>query len=258
MKIIETEELKQIQLSILKSIAEFCEANDLRYFLGYGTLIGAVRHKGFIPWDDDIDLIMPRPDYEVFCRQYNASHDNYKVLYSKNDKSCIINFAKVHDIRTRFQEGYSVENNYGVFVDIFPLDGYVDGRQRDKCYRLFQKIHYKSLAYSPHNSCIKNILIEGLKMLLSFESMRTLLSKLEQESMRAGFDESDFVYFFSERVDPFQRTWFSDFIMWPFEDAQYRIPIGYHDFLTKQYGDYMQLPPEEDRVNKHQAKAWWK
>ena len=85
-KYINVEELKHIQLDMLSDIAEFCEQNHIKYFLAYGTLIGAIRHKGYIPWDDDIDICMPRPDYDKFLRLYNKKNSAYKaVAFELND-----------------------------------------------------------------------------------------------------------------------------------------------------------------------------
>lgn len=259
MKYITIEEQKKIQIDILSDIATFCETNGIRYFLAYGTLLGAVRHKGYIPWDDDIDIIMPRPDYERFCKEYRDNEkDYYEILNSYTDVSCYINFTKVHDTRTRFQERYSKENNYGVFVDVFPLDGYIDKRQMVKCHRLFRLIHYKSLKWYIGNSFIKNIALTILRTILWPFDIRSLLNKLESESKRKPFEGSEYVYFFSEKTEPIKKELFDEYTYTLFEKQQYRIPKRYDELLTLQYGDYMKLPPEEQRVNKHQAKAWWK
>ena len=89
MKIIPIEEVKKIQLDILDSVAQFCEERGLRYYLAYGTLLGAVRHKGYIPWDDDIDLHMPRPDYERFLREYNQAPTPYRVVSSAGNRTTL-------------------------------------------------------------------------------------------------------------------------------------------------------------------------
>lgn len=258
-KYISTDEVKRIQLDILKSITNFCEKYGISYFLAYGTLIGAVRHKGYIPWDDDIDLIMPRPDYERFCKEYKDDEkDYYEVLNSYTDVSCYINFTKVHDTRTRFQEGYSQENSYGVFVDVFPLDGYIDKKQMLKCHRLFRLIRFKNFKWHSRNSFIKNMILTIIRIILWFLDIRSLLNKLESESKRKPFEGSEYVYFFSEKTEPIKKELFDEYTYAIFEEQQYRIPKRYDELLTLTYGDYMKLPPEEQRVNKHQAKAWWK
>lgn len=258
MKIIEAEEQKKIQMDLLDSIAEFCDRHGLRYFLGYGTLLGAIRHKGFIPWDDDIDLIMPRPDYAIFCKEYSGCNGNYQVLYSGNDKDYAVPFAKVHDVRTRYQESYSEINNYGVFVDIFPLDGLGETKQIKKCANVYKIIHYKTIRPNKSNPLLKNIAVSLLNILLFPIPLRRLLKIIERESVRFKFEDSEKCYVFTESTPEYLTDWFSESIKTKFEDKEYSIPKEYGKILECQYGDYMQLPPEEERINKHHAKAWWK
>lgn len=256
---IDIDNIRTIQLDLLKSITDFCEKNGIRYFLAYGTLLGAVRHKGFIPWDDDIDLIMPRHDYERFCKEYRDDEkEYYKVLNSYTDTSCYINFAKVHYTRTRFQESYSQDNNYGIFVDIFPFDGYIDKKQMLKCYRLFRLVRFKNYTWYNRNSFIKNLVLTIIRIILWPFDMRSLLDKVEKESRRKPFDGSDYVFFFSVKREKIKRDIFDEYVYTDFEKLQLRMPKGYDEFLTLIYGDYMKLPPEKERINKHQAKAWWK
>ena len=100
MQKIEIDELKKIQLQILDDVVAFCDKEDLTYFLAYGTLIGAIRHNGYIPWDDDIDLVMPRDDYDYFLRHYNESTKRYKVLDYEVDPKYLYPFGKVIDTET--------------------------------------------------------------------------------------------------------------------------------------------------------------
>ena len=104
MKKIETEEMKKLELDMLIDVAKFCDENDIRYYLSGGTLLGAVRHKGFIPWDDDIDISMPRPDYLKFVSTYNGSSEFYQVQSIENNDKYWRTFAKVFDTRTYLKE----------------------------------------------------------------------------------------------------------------------------------------------------------
>ena len=104
MKAICTDEMKHIQLDILKNVAKFCDENRIRYYLGFGTMLGAVRHKGFIPWDDDIDILMPRPDYLRFVKVFNKSNDRYEVKSIEIDEAYWNTFAKVFDLQTYMEE----------------------------------------------------------------------------------------------------------------------------------------------------------
>ena len=123
MKEIYLEELRVIQLELLQQIADFCEKNNIKYFLAYGTLIGAIRHKGYIPWDDDIDIVMPRDDYDRFLELYNEAYPFSKVVDMYNTKHYGFAFAKVHDVRTIIYETQYAQDSFGVFVDVFPIDG---------------------------------------------------------------------------------------------------------------------------------------
>ena len=123
MKEMTLQEVQKVSLDILKDVHDFCESHNIKYSLAYGTLLGAVRHKGFIPWDDDVDIIIPRPDYERFCREYYSSH-GYK-LYCPEDPANYMVFARVCD-----NEHTLVKTNHpwaseqtGVWIDIFPFEG---------------------------------------------------------------------------------------------------------------------------------------
>lgn len=124
MKKIETEEMKKLELDMLIDVAKFCDENDIRYYLSGGTLLGAVRHKGFIPWDDDIDISMPRPDYLKFVSTYNGSSEFYQVQSIENNDKYWRTFAKVFDTRTYLKEDAirMPKDGNGVFIDIFPID----------------------------------------------------------------------------------------------------------------------------------------
>ena len=119
MKEIKNDELRTIQLDILQNVHDFCMKHDIKYTLAYGTLLGAVRHGGYIPWDDDIDIAMLRPDYERFMQEYK--NDIYKFTECRLDKDVHIGFGKVEDTRTIVIEGGNTKN-LGVSIDVFPID----------------------------------------------------------------------------------------------------------------------------------------
>ena len=129
MKIITSEELKAIQLDLLQKTADFCKENGIRYYLCGGTLLGAIRHKGYIPWDDDIDISMPRPDYDRFISMFNKPENDYQVIDMSNNKKYGLPFAKVHDTRTFVDELQYTKDQFGVYIDIFPIDGVGEDEQ---------------------------------------------------------------------------------------------------------------------------------
>lgn len=126
-EITKIDELKFISYNILKFVADFCEINNIKYYLFAGTLLGAIRHEGFIPWDDDIDIAIPRDDYEKFIIEFDRNNDvNYKVLSIENSNKYYLPYAKVIDNRTLLFEDGKESMPIGVFIDIFPLDSIPD------------------------------------------------------------------------------------------------------------------------------------
>ena len=147
MKRVTPEELKRIQLDLLQKTADFCEQNGLRYFLCGGTLIGAVRHKGYIPWDDDIDIAMPRPDYDRFINTFNKQENYYQVVSRENNHAYSYAFAKVYDNRTILQELHYKGSTFGVYIDILPADGVKDASQIRKIMWLHKILNTKNANY---------------------------------------------------------------------------------------------------------------
>ena len=128
MKVMTLREIQLFTLEILKVTHNFCVENNIKYSLSYGTLIGAVRHKGFIPWDDDVDIMMLRPDYDRFCQTFQAP--GYQVVSRQTRKDCLISFARVCDIRetdvTSMEPWIRRQGNLGLWIDIFPIDSVTD------------------------------------------------------------------------------------------------------------------------------------
>ena len=145
-KYLSMDEIKSVELEILKYVHDFCEKNDIKYFINYGTLIGAVRHKGFIPWDDDIDICMFRKDYEKFIELFSKDDGKYKILSLESSDKYYNNFIKVIDSKTKIED----ERNYktydsGIFIDIFPMDFFDDLSLVEKTYKLES---FKLLSFS--------------------------------------------------------------------------------------------------------------
>ena len=256
MKEIEVEEQKQIQLDILYDVATFCEENGLQYFLAYGTLIGAIRHHGYIPWDDDIDIWMPEPDYDRFLETYHS--DKYSIIYSRNTKNYYVNFAKVHDARTRYQESYTRDTGYGIFIDVFPLHAYGGRWQRLLCFFFYRMIRMKRTVWYRNKSFYKNMLNHVGKFFFLPIPLRFVSKCLEKSSRIFDWKSANLVHSFSGNASEYPKYCFAEYEKVTFEGFLFRIPKGYNRILTLQYGDYMKLPPIEEQVAHHYAKIEWK
>ena len=142
MKLLSHEEIHSRLTDILIAVDEFCESEGIRYSMAYGTLLGAVRHKGFIPWDDDIDILMPRPDFDRFVSSFK--HPSYECLYNKTgeDSHFVHFFAKVHDTRTISYEKNASASRFGLNIDVFPVDGKPELPQKQQLKRERLLSHY--------------------------------------------------------------------------------------------------------------------
>lgn len=243
---------------ILDVIHKVCTENGLRYSLAYGTLIGAVRHKGFIPWDDDIDLMMPREDYEKLLAIWNqAAPKGYLLQNYHTYTDYTNNFAKIVKDHTTFlqkEEDRTASFHKGVFVDIFPGDRVAPGRFR-------QKIQYVACAvnllYSRgYTSGAGGVMGMIERILLRIPRNKQIHFRDKAEKIISKWSKSNQLpYLFSCTIDSSRLYYPSDMFdgesFISFCGKEYRCVNDYDKILRIQYGDYMQLPPEEERVWKH-------
>lgn len=256
-----TAEVKKMNLDILSVVTNFCEKNGLRYWLYYGTLIGAIRHNGYIPWDDDVDIIMPRSDYEKFLKSFNqTSGSKYQVIEDRITYGYHTTFAKVHNPKTIIESEFSNEMAFGVFIDIFPFDGVKDAAQARKTQILMKLLSAKINKWWNKRTFASNIGLEVFKALLLPVPVRFFLNKIREISMQCSFDSSDNVNLITTDISMSvpRRCVEGDKPKYHiFEGKQYRIPEDYDTCLRKNYGDYMKLPPKEEQVG-HPQIAYWK
>lgn len=263
MKIINVDELKIIQLEILKQIHDFCVSNNIQYSLAYGTLLGAIRHKGYIPWDDDIDIMMTRPNYDKFMRSFRHNYLTAKCW--ECDNSFPLNYGKVYDTRTVLQEQMSISWENAIFVDVFCIDGIgIDYNKAKKFCKKIKHIHHfaivKQLVVSKSRSVLKNLQLIALKTILMFFPYKRIIRYLVKLNKKHGFDNSKYVSDLSWG-DPnlvFEKGIFSDYNTIEFESHSFLCISKPDVFLKAAYGDYMKLPPEDKRCTHHSFKAWWK
>lgn len=264
MKVIEQEELKKMQLHILKKVDMYCKEHKIQYFLAYGTLLGAVRHKGFIPWDDDIDIAMNRGDYTQFISGFS---DEYLKVYSlSSSKHCRFPFAKVYDSRTGVFEGsYKKISEFGVNIDIFPIDSVPDDIKERK--RLIKKARFWQMLSKIKLSRVsgimtlkQNLIILPGRIILAAIPLTFMAKKIETISCSLNNVDSNYVGFmvwgYGER-EIFNKELFSETVEMPFEDMLAPVPREYAKILSSLYGSYMEYPPLEKQVSQHDFIAFW-
>lgn len=260
-KISSIEELKQIEFGILCYVKDICEKNDLRYFLAGGTLLGAVRHKDFIPWDDDVDIMLPRKDYELLLEIIEKENREYRVISMDRNPMYFHTFAKIVDCRTELQEeGHLQVQDMGVNIDVFPIDGL------------------------PKKRCMVNLLFEIVRRYTIFWRTLPLVSKAQDLSKVSNYFIVKILRIyggFISRIASLCRENHSDYVAcvvgaygdkeivprWTIEKSRkvifrkeyFEAPVDYRIYLQKHYGKkYMELPPKAKQTTDHTFRAWYK
>lgn len=254
--------LQDKMLNILKYFQKICERCNLTYWAGTGTCLGAIRHGGFIPWDDDMDIYMPRQDYELLWKKWKKVSDdpNFKLCRTSKKKNYRHRAMQIVDLRTTFINERCANDDieHGIYIDIIPMDACAPtvisrGSQI-----------FNAIIYSVYNIQIPpdfqggKLMRFGTRLLLDLvkdPNRRYLMWKRAEKSLsrfdtRTAKQYTDLYIYFWMIFKPMPAEWFETKEV-PFEDTKIRIPVGYDSYLKILYGDYMQLPPEEDRVVKH-------
>lgn len=263
---IELKKLQLVELDILKEFIRVCNELNVKYFLDSGTLLGCIRHGGFIPWDDDIDVSMPREDYEIFLKEgQKLLKDKYFLQTYKTDPEYTMGFAKIRNSETTFIES-SVKRlniNHGVYIDIFPMDGYKPSEKiknfiNSKLNVLYNlQINKKYDNLNKANSAKLKALQGVSDLIYGKTSINKILQKKDKIAKKNEYSKSEYVAFFSYPSIPASKNYmpkdfFGEGTFKKFEDIEkVRVPANFEGYLTKVYGDYMKLPPEEKRVAHH-------
>ena len=246
-------EIKEVELSVMDYIHNLCQKENINYSLAYGTLLGAVRHKGYIPWDDDIDISLKRDQYDKLYQAILQDNDPvYKVVSWENDARYPYPFYRVYDARTVYDNNY-IENDIdlGICVDVFPFDYYADVNKDMVKLDTYRRLSVYTL-YGIHNknAKLKNIIRYLLVLVFRLTRVKTWNRKMNILSMREK--DGDFIDYLMEnkRVSTkFDKSFLDTTIDSPFEDRVYKIPEAYQPILSAIYGDdFMEIPPLEKRV----------
>ncbi len=267
MKKMTMEECKRVELDILIDVVKFCDEHSIEYLLAYGTMLGAVRHKGFIPWDDDIDIYMTRTNRNKFLELFvGEAKPEYLEAIGPHDVRSKNTFTKVIDTRT-----YKAEADYtypdgelGVDIDIFTLDGQPDDdREFEKWFSKLERLYtldfFMTLGkFKTLKRKLAAVAIFPIKIFYPRKKLRLKIDKIHEQypyetSKYAGATDG----VCCRRVDRAPRECFDEYIWADFEGHKFKMAKGYDVIMTKMYGDYMKLPPEEERWV-HGSASYWK
>lgn len=254
--------LRQNELSIFKCFIGVCEQLNLTYFVIQGTLLGAVRHKGFIPWDDDIDVGMPRKDYMAFLEKGQAlMPDNYFIQCHDTDPSYPHGFAKIRNSKTSFVETTckNIPMNHGIYVDVFPYDYYPDciiSQLRFEIEKLLLRYRIRSVLYIPSDNekSVKNFFRHVLIVISKFVYPDANEAIEKQNDLYEKFKKGKRVI---NNGSPWGKrecipcSWIENVTTLDFEGILVNAPICYKEYLSHVYGNYMELPPMEKRISHH-------
>lgn len=261
MKKLSTDEVKKIALDILIDVDRFCIENNITYFLACGTLLGAIKYKGFIPWDDDIDIMMPRPDYERFIESYKS--DKYKVL---NPNTGMYFYGKVYDTSTEVIENgidHKKYNPIGVDIDVFPLDGIVNDEEIIK--KKVKKSAFLETLLRLSNQPIfyrKNKLKAINRIIPRIIGSKNIVKLIENNAKEYKYVDSNYVIRYKDTPNgnscAIEKDAFK-VIRKEFEGHMFNVPEGYDIWLSKFYRkDYLTYMPDEEHRRTHDRLTYFK
>ena len=249
--------LHEVEVEILDEFVRLCNIYKLEYFLAGGTLLGAVRHKGFIPWDDDLDVLMPRNDYEKFLEIANKELNKKYMIDNKNtNPKYYLNFTKIRKKDTIFEQDFQV--NYdgpkGIWLDIFPLDeakslnNKLTPIQRKINNIIFRLVHYKNgFILGKKCNTLKRIL--GKMVFLKNTTLLNLQDKvLRMQNGKGGTCILNLASAYDYKRELFEKNDYFPAKELEFEGKKYKVPNQYKKVLEQVYGDYMKLPPKEKQI----------
>ena len=259
------EEVKSKLVDMLLVLADYCEKNGIRYYLSGGTLLGAIRHKGFIPWDDDIDINMPRPDCEKLQKISGGVIGNYKLVRPSGNALCVKHFWRLYDESVLLEDSIQKNNKknvyYPIFIDIFPIEGLpADDKATKK--------HYNSMELGKKMlNCTTGSLFHGKNLpakifhfvcrpIAMLFGQDYWVQQVQKKATSIPFNDSEYIGVVTTNIHKTEekvlKAEYIPQIELEFEGHMLKGPKGYHKYLSQLYGDdYMELPPEEKRVSHH-------
>lgn len=258
-KYLSLKEIQQKELELLIKATKYFEKNNIRYFLDGGTLLGAVRHKGFIPWDDDIDVGIPRPDFDKFIDLVKRDKSSDLLVTYSGLKNSVFAFAKIIDQDVVLENTNDVESN-NLWIDIFPMDG-VTGSEK-KINKKIKKIKFieKMIRIKSTKITLNNIVrpkylakffLKPISLLFSPKLIIGLATKNDFDNCSLAGN----IIWGRGYQSVINRAYLEEYIDIEFEGMMFKTLKNYDAYLKKLYGDYMKLPPEDQRET-HGFKAY--
>lgn len=256
--LIDRDGLRKVQLEMFKSFVSICEKYHLRYYAAEGTVLGAIRHQGYIPWDDDIDVCMPRKDYDIFLSVAQKElPEEYFLQTYMTDPDFRETLAKIRNSNTTFLETYGqkININHGAWIDIFPVDGIPNSNCKVNRLLFFRKLvrGYLGKDYYPRTFA-RRVAARVCQVLLLAKNTQKLLIRLEKKYKKYPFDECERTISYGaayEKKEIHKRETYGEGKIVKFENTTIRVPIDADTYLRETYGDYMKLPPKEQQVGRH-------
>lgn len=259
------EQIQKESLKILLKLRDIFDEHGWKYYLAFGTLIGAYRHNGFIPWDDDIDVYVPRKDFDAFI-DYAIEHEQellpFKIIHYKNNPQYVYQIARFTN--TEFRSEYFNIKDYGLgtFVDLYPLDNYEENPKLiKKVMKLQRQINIAGSKRIPKGkSKLRYFLKLPYAWIVKHKNITKLLKKFDDLSRTYANKDTDdvLVYWSSNKLAVNKNQYFNKEVFHEFEGEKIRVPDNAEDLLNREYGDYKKLPPESERVAHHYYKIYKK
>ncbi len=269
MKKIDFYDIRNIQFEILQFFHDFCVKNNITYYLSNGTLLGAVKYKGYIPWDDDIDVCMPRQDYERLIKIWRQSENcKYRLCSLELEDNYCFPFAKLSDETTVLIEG-NIGNGcqLGVNIDIFPLDGFGNSEEEilkiySKMESIRRKLNLSKLRPKPNDNIIKKVLKNIVAFKYKCIGSKKICLQIDSFAKKLNINDCQYignvVWGFYAPGEAHKKELFEEKITVIFEGLEFYAPKGYDAFLRRLYGDYEKDPLPEQQVTHHVYTAFYK
>ena len=266
------EKIQELEFDLLKFLKSVCQKYNLNYFLAYGTLIGAARHQDFIPWDDDVDVMIPREDYHKLIKAIEKeSHPYYKIISYETNQDFTVPLPKLVDTRTKLVQKYDIVEKVelGIYIDLFIIDGVGDSLEKgyqyyDESLELY-KLWKKSALnlFPPKRSKLFGIIRWLKNIYYKCRGSKYYIEKIQEHNSKYSFYQSEYVATLETGTGDSKKcvwphSYFGEGTNLKIKNEYFNAPDCYDLVLKSEYGDYMQLPPLEARKSHHSYSLEWR